>query len=220
MTQNHEIEEWIQTIGEDPIVDIAFVVSSHGKVEAHYPLANEKQVAQWALVLMPLLKMFLGLKSFRFARVQYREGELWMGELSESRCLVVVVKSKVETKTLSQKISIQIQKFQASQIDGDNISLAEPIQRLLYQATDHLRQHGRSEADFFGALRKSAFLYFGALGEEWVDQSLEKLWITLPIRQRQPMEEIVAEVKKRMSHPIKRIAFEKDAAQLINKFLT
>ena len=219
MTQNHEIEEWIQTIGEDPIVDIAFVVSSHSKVEAYYPLANEKQVSQWALVLMPLLKMFLGLKLFRFSRIQYREGELWVGELSESRCLVVVVKSKVETRALYQKLSSQIQKFQSTQ-DNEDITLTAPIQVLLYQATDHLRTQGRSEADFFGALRKSVFLYFGALGEEWLDQSLEKLWITLPIRQRQPMEEIVAEVKKRMPHPIKRIAFEKDATQLINKFLT
>jgi len=220
MTHNHEIEEWIQSIGEDPIVNIAFVVSSHGKVEGCYPLTNEKQVGQWASVLMPLLKMFLGLKSFRFSRVQYREGELWIGELSESRCLVLVVKSKVETGALYQKILIQIQRFQGPQNNEDDISLAAPMQRLLYQATDHLRQSSRSDADFYGALRKSSFLYFGALGEEWLDQSLEKLWITLPIRQRQPMEELVAEVKKRMSHPIKRIAFEKDAAKIINKFLT
>ncbi len=219
MTQQQEVDSIVKIIADNAAVRAAFVVSAFGKVESCYPQENEKQVGQWAVVLIPYLKIFSQLKEFRFSTLQYREGDLWIGELYDSQFLILLLKTPENPTVFYQNIVFNIQKLHLKPSTDEETNLEGSMQRLLHQATDQIKVRSRLDNDFFGALRKSAFIYFGALGEEWVDQGLESLWITLPIRQRQPMEAIIVAVTKRISHPLKRAAFKRDAADLIKKFL-
>ncbi len=219
MIRDLKMDEIVKGIASDSLVRVAFVLSTHGVVEICHPQENEKQVNQWALVLIPYLRLFSHLKDFRFSRIQYREGDLWIGRIYGDQYLVLLVMPSVDLTVFYQNIIFTIQNIQESTLNLEETNLEEPIESLLYQASNHIKNHSRSEGGFFGAFRKTAFMYFGALGEEWVDQSLENLWITLPIQQQKLMEEMIEETTKRMAHPLKRMAFKKDSTELIKKFL-
>ncbi|MES2307669.1 MAG: hypothetical protein V4507_02315 [Verrucomicrobiota bacterium] len=220
MTANSEFEKVMYVIGQNTSVNVVFSLSDHGRLDSVYPEKNSKQVSQWAVVLMPLLQKLMEFSGFRFTKIDYRQGGLWIWSLGPKRFLLIITKPNIEAKSFLTQISPFIQTLHENSVgDGEEETLlGHDLQQLLYEASDHLKQYARSEDGFFGALRISAFLYFGVLGEEWVDQSFEQLWLTLPMKQKKPMEDLINEVKKRIPHPLKRLTFEHDAKLLMTQF--
>jgi hypothetical protein len=220
MTTISDSEKVLSVMAQNESVNVVFTISDQGRLESVFPENYSKQVSQWSVVLTPLLQKLTEFSGFRFTKLDYRQGGLWIWSLGREHFLVVITKQNAESKVFLSQMMPFVQALREGLSSGgeEESLLDHGSQKLLHEASDQLKQYARSEDGFFGAIRASAFMYFGVLGEEWVDQSFEQLWLTLPIKQRKPMEDLIGEIKKRISHPIKRLAFEHDARLLISQF--
>lgn len=220
MSFQKDLEKALETISEVSGISCAFTISDHGRVERFSPVSKQSQIQSWAAVLQPFLQKISGFGWTRSMVIRYRMGHLMVFSLSTSSLLVVITGPLSHPDAILHAIETEVISMRAlySEFGSHETLLGDQLQSLLDRASDHLKSEARSQEGFFGAFRSLAFVYFGKVGGEWVDQGVESLWLSIPITQRKEMQLVLGEVKKRMSHPIKRIAFEREAEKLIQRF--
>jgi hypothetical protein len=92
------------------------------------------------------------------------------------------------------------------------------LANLLSSAEEAIDNQSVSDENFFGSLRGIAFFYYGPVGRELLDNGLDELWLSLPIKQPQEMKSIVDYFLDRVPTPLKRELFSQEAARLVSKY--
>lgn len=220
MSLHQEVDAILGRFEESPWVSAVFVLSDQGHVERSVPIKKKTQIESWAVVIHPFLQKILVMGRVRSLMVRFRQGNLCAWSLTRSTLLVMITSSDIPLDHLLKHTEPQVISLRSVYNDQGNTEtlLGDQLQSLLFQASDHLKKEASSGDGFYGSFRTLSSHYFGKVGEEWVDQGLEELWISLPIAQKRDMEQLLVAVKKRISHPIKRVAFEREVKKLITHF--
>ncbi len=218
---NEKLEKGLQTLVGMAGVRSAFIADRSGVVKAAQGAQDAATIQAIAKYFQPLLGTIEAAGELKQLNLRYAQGTLFFKGMATGDHLAMILESSCQIATLLPSMNLTIVGLERA------LQNAEPDQtmpkdaglaHLLSSAEEAIGSQSFSDSNFFGSLRSIAFFYFGPVGRELLDNGLDELWLTLPVKQPQEMRSLVDYFLERIPTPIKRELFSLEADRLLQKY--
>lgn len=219
-TTSEKLKQHLQTLSKTPGVQTVLVVDRLGNLREKMSKGADQAEALKAMAkyLQPVISALESAGALKHLHIRYTQSSFYVRGLASGDFLALLMDTTKSLQELLPAINLAIMGIERSFQDGamgSEHQQNQGLNKLLASAENALQTHLVSGETFYGGLRLLCSDYLGTAGPELVDNGVDELWLTPPIKIKNQMESLVEYVVHHVPPELKRQALQRDALRLI-----
>ncbi len=148
-------------------------------------------------------------------RLAYDKYTLYLRLFAQNHFIVVFFDRNIEAAEFRQPIGLATLVLEKALRAGNEAAAQNTMSQIALLAEQSLKQAAENDTSFVGQARRLCFTFLGVTGRDLVDNAIEELLLSPPLRSEEEMRKLTSYVLPRIPHPILRQILTEDLEDLI-----